>query len=350
MRIHRNKPMPVSKSRPKAAVTAADVAQRAGVSIATVSRVLNRSVSVTEDVSARVRAAAAELGYVPHAAARQLAQGKTSTLGLLLPEIGAPFFSDMLRGVEMGATEAGYDLLIATQRPDDPRRPLWQPLGPHNSDGLLIFTDNVDAQEVGQFYRRRFPVVLLYRAPPADLPIPCVLVENRGGARRAVEHLIEAHGRRRIALLRGPEGNQDAEERAQGYRDALAAHGLPYDPALVASGEFQERPAREAVGRWLSGGLAFDAIFAGDDDSACGALQALQAAGRRVPQDVALAGFDDSLVGRYLTPPLTTVHAPTERVGLEAVRQLVQLIGSGQAAPTTLLPTELVIRQSCGCE
>lgn len=342
--------MPASKNRPKAPVTAADVARRAGVSIATVSRVLNRSVSVTEEVSARVRAAAAELGYVPQAAARQLAQGRTSTLGLLLPEIGATFFSDMLRGIEQGASEAGYDLLIAIQRPDDPRRPSWQPVGPHNTDGLLIFTDNVDAEEVWHFHRRRFPVVLLYRSPPAALPIPCVLVENRGGARLVVEHLIAAHGRRRIALLRGPHGNQDAEERAQGYREALAAHGLAYDPALVAAGEFQERPAREAVARWLADGLAFDAICAGDDDSACGALLELQAAGLRVPQDVALVGFDDALVARYLNPALTTVHAPTEQVGLAAARQLVRLVGTGQADAVTQLPTTLVIRRSCGCD
>lgn len=341
--------MPVSKNRPKAPVTAADVARRAGVSIATVSRVLNRSVSVTEEVSARVRAAVAELGYVPQAAARQLAQGRTSTLGLLLPEIGATFFSDMLCGIEQAASEARYDLLIAIQRPDDPRRPHWQPVGPHNTDGLLIFTDNVDAEEVWHLHRRRFPLVLLYRSPPAALPIPCVLVENRSGARRVVEHLIEVHGHRRIALLRGPHGNQDAEERAQGYREALAAHGLAYDPALVAAGEFQERPAREAVARWLAAGLACDAIFASDDDSACGALQALQAAGLRVPQDVALVGFDDSLVARYLNPALTTVHAPTEQVGLAAARQLLRLIGTGQADPVTQLPTTLVIRQSCGC-
>ncbi len=341
--------MPASKQRPKGPVTAADVARRAGVSIATVSRVLNQSVSVTEGATRRVREAAAELGYVPQAAARQLAQGRTTTLGLLLPEIGAPFFSPMLRGVEAAATEAGYDLLIATQRPDDPRLPQRRPLGPHNTDGLLIFTDNVDAAEVGRLHRQGFPVVLLYRSPPADLPIPCVLVENRAGARQAVEHLIVAHGRRRIALLRGPQGNEDAAWREQGYREALAAHGLPLDPALAGGGEFQEEPARATVARWIAEGLRFDAIFAGDDDSAGGALLALAQAGLRVPQDIALAGFDDTLVARYYTPPLTTVRAPTERLGQEAVRQLLQLIRTGQAEARVTLPTELVIRQSCGC-
>jgi DNA-binding LacI/PurR family transcriptional regulator len=340
--------MPVSKARPRSAVTALDVARRAGVSIATVSRVLQRSVPVSAEVTERVLAAVSELGYVPHAAARHLAQGKTMTLGLLLPEIGTEFFSPLLRGIESAAREAGYHLLITTQTPEDPRPLPRQALGRHNTDGLLIFTDNVDAAAVEQFYRQGFPVVLLYRSV-AGLPIPSVTVANRSGAQLAVEHLIIRHGRRRIAFLRGPDGNEDADQREEGYRAALAAHNRPFDPALVAGGEFREPPARAAVERWLTAKLDFDAIFAADDDSAGGALIALTEAGKRVPQDVALAGFDDTLVSRYLTPPLTTVHAPTEQVGREAVRQLVRLITTGTAEPVTLLPTTLVIRQSCGC-
>ena len=341
--------MPASKTRPKSPVTASDVAKRAGVSIATVSRVLQGTVGVSAGVTARVLAAVAELEYVPQTAARNLAQGKTTTLGLLLPEIGADFFSPMLRGIDSAAREAGYDVLIATQYPSGAPDTVRRPLGPHNTDGLLIFTDNVDAAEVGRYHRQGFPVVLLYRSAPAGLAIPAVVVENRAGARQVVDHLIAVHGRRRIAFLRGPEGNEDAGWRERGYREALAAHGIPFDPALVAPGEFQAAPAQAAVLHWIAAGLAFDAIFAGDDDSAGGALSALLLAGKRVPQDVALAGFDDTLISRYLTPPLTTVHAPTAQVGEEAVRQLLRLITTGTADPVTLLPTELVIRQSCGC-
>ena len=341
--------MPASKTRPKAPVTAVDVARRAGVSIATVSRVLHRTVNVSEEVTARVLAAVAELGYVPQAAARNLAQGKTTALGVLLPEIGVEFFSPMLRGIESAAREAGYDLLISTQYPDDARRTQRRPLGPHNTDGLLIFTDNVNIAEVSRLHRQGFPVVLLYRSAPAGLSIPAVVIENRTGARQVVTHLIAVHGRRRIALLSGPAGNEDAYWREQGYREALAAHDIPFDPALVGCGEFREARARAAVARWLAAGLAFDAVFAGDDDSAGGALIALGEGGKRVPRDVALVGFDDTRVSRYLTPPLTTVHAPTERVGREGVHQLVQLITTGTAAPEIVLPTALVIRQSCGC-
>lgn len=341
--------MPASKKRPKSTMTAVDVAKRAGVSIATVSRVLHQSAAVSEDVTTRVLAAVAELGYVPHTAARNLAQGKTTTLGLLLPEIGADFFSPMLRGIEAATREAGYDLLIATQYPGDQRRDSPGPLGPHNTDGLLIFTDNADATAVGRFHRQGFPVVLLYRTAPEGLPVPAVVIENRAGARQVIDHLIEVHGHRRIAFLRGPAGNEDSYWREQGYREALAAHGIAFDPALVAAGEFQEEPARAAVAGWLAAGRPLDAIFAGDDDSAGGALIAIWQAGKRVPQDLALTGFDDTLMSRYLTPPLTTVHAPTEQVGQEGVRQLVRLITTGAADPLTLLPTQLVIRQSCGC-
>jgi DNA-binding LacI/PurR family transcriptional regulator len=346
---HTGRIMPASKTRPKTAITAVDVARRAEVSIATVSRVLHHPDRVTEDVRVRVLAAIDELGYVPHTAARNLAQGKTNTLGLLLPEIGADFFSPLLRGIESAARAAGYDLLIATLHLSGAHGPLPLPLGAHNTDGLLIFSDNADPATAARLHRQRFPAVLLYRSAPPDVPIPTVAIENRAGARALVTHLILAHGRRRIGFLRGPAGNEDSAWREQGYREALAAHGLAYDPGLVDDGGFREGPSQATVARWLAEGRAFDAIFAGDDDSAGGALLALHAAGRRVPQDVALAGFDDTLISRYLTPPLTTVHAPTEQVGAEGVRQLVQLIQTGLAEPVVLLPTTLVIRQSCGC-
>jgi LacI family transcriptional regulator len=341
--------MPVSKTRPKSAVTAVEVARHAGVSIATVSRVLHGTVNVRQEVADRVREAVSELGYVPHAAARNLARGKTNTLGVVMPEIGVEFFSPMLRGIESACREAGYDLLIASQSPEDTRRPEHRTLGRHNTDGLLIFTDNVDLAELELMHRQRFPVVLLYRSAPEGLPVPCVTIENRAGARQVVDHLIEAHGRRRIAFLAGPEGNEDSYWRERGYRESLEAHGIPFDRSLIGKGDFRSQTAQATVTRWLSEGRDFDAIFTGDDDSAGGSLLALTAAGKRVPEDVALVGFDDTMVSRYLSPPLTTVHAPTERVGQEAVRQLVCLLSGEEAEPVTLLPTNLVIRKSCGC-
>jgi DNA-binding LacI/PurR family transcriptional regulator len=192
--------------------------------------------------------------------------------------------------------------------------------------------------------------VLLYHAAPPNSGITSIQVENKNGARRLVSHLIEVHGARWIAFLRGPDGNEDSGWRETGYRQALADHQLKFDPRLVERGNFEEQGGRAAVESLLKKGNQFDAIFAGDDGTAIGALAALNQAGLRVPEDVALVGFDDMPPSRYLNPPLTTVRAPTEQVGHEAVNQLVRRIRTGQADAEVLLPTELVIRQSCGCK
>jgi DNA-binding LacI/PurR family transcriptional regulator len=340
--------MAASKVLPRA--TIADVAERAGVSIATVSRVLNQTGPVAEETAAQVEAAIAALKYVPHAAARGLASKRTDTLGLLLPGISDQFSAAMLRGIEVGAREGGYDLLIHSTHVDGgsgsiPRRRL----GEHNTDGLLIFTDSLDDAEITRLCHLSFPMVLLHRSPPDALDIPCVTFENKSGSRKLIDHLIEVHGRRHIAFLTGPDGNEDSYWREMGYREALAAHELPFDPLLVAKGNFEREQAESSVENWLAQGLAIDAIFSGDDEASLGALTALQRAGKRVPEDIALVGFDDIDISRYLVPPLTTVRAPIEQAGREAARQLVRLIRQRQADPLVLLPTELVIRRSCGC-
>ena len=161
--------------------------------------------------------------------------------------------------------------------------------------------------------------------PPPGCPFPVSLIENRDGRAASGQHLIAVHGRRRIAFLSGPAGNEDAYWREQGYREALAAHGIPFDPALVASGEFREAAGASGGDRLAGRRAGIRRDFAADDDSAGGALIALAQGGKRVPQDVALVGFDDTLVSRYLTPPLTTVHAP-DRAGRP---------GSGAAAGAT---------------
>ena len=331
------------------APTIGDVARQAGVSIATVSRVLNGTAPVIDETAERVHTAIAELHYVPRAAARGLASRRTNTLGLLLPEIGGWFFPSMLRGIEAAAREAGYDLLIHTVEATYPLKASRRALGMHNTDGLIVFTNSVEQHELEHLKQSGFPVVLLHQTPPESLDIPVVTIENKSGAQKLVDHLIEVHGCRRIAFLQGPEEHEDSGWRERGYRESLEAHGLPFDASLVAIGEFDEDVAEAAVGQWLMDGVEFDAIFSGDDDASIGVLTALQRAGRRVPDDVAVVGFDDVPVARFLTPPLTTVRAPTEEVGRDAVSQLVRVIRGERADPLILLPTELVIRKSCGC-
>ena len=329
--------------------TIADVAQRAGVSIATVSRVLNGTAPVDFATAERVRSAINALNYVPHAAARTLAIRRTDTIGLLLPEIGGVFFQPMLRGVEAGVSEAGFDLLIHTTQ-SRPENTPHRPLGEHNTDGLLVFTESLDVKELTRLHSIGFPVVLLHQASPNTLNIPVVTIENQSGAQRIVDHLIEVHHCHRIVFLQGPEGHEDSIWREKGYCLALNAHGIPFDPLLVRRGEFNQDEARAALEQILLERVDFDAIFTGDDDSAVGVMLGLRQAGRRVPEDVAVVGFDDSMFARTLVPPLTTVHAPTEQVGWEAVRQLIRIIRGETVEPRLVLSTELFIRQSCGCQ
>jgi DNA-binding LacI/PurR family transcriptional regulator len=294
------------------------------------------------------------LNFTPHAAARTLAVRKTDTIGLLLPEIGSSFFVPTLRGIESAVREAGLDLLIFAGSSTVPqRRRGHQPLGEHNTDGLLVFTNQMEASELAGLHQRGFPVVLLHHVAPAGFAIPSVRFDNRTGVRKLIEHLVTVHGRRRIACVRGPVGNDDSAEREAAYREALAAHGLPVDPALLLDGDFNENGGEAAAARLLADGVAFDAVFAGDDEAAAGVVLALRKAGRRVPEDVAVVGFDDVPLARHLNPPLTTVRAPIETASYLAARRLVRLIRNDaaeeHAADVAVLPVELVVRHSCGC-
>jgi LacI family transcriptional regulator len=330
--------------------TITDVARQAGVSIATVSRVINGNTPVAVSTAERVQAAIKELNFVPRTAARVLASRRTRTIGLLLPEIGGWFFPSMLRGIESAARQAGFDLLIHTVDVDYPLKTSRRALGMHNTDGLIVFTNSVDDEEISYLQHSNFPIVLLHQTPPANLNIPVITIENKNGAQKLVDHLIEVHGCRRIAFLRGPAGHEDSEWRERGYRESLEAHGIPCDEGLIANGGFDEVEAAISVSQWLLDGLKFDAIFSGDDDAALGVFTALQKAGRIIPDDVAVVGFDDVPLARFISPPLTTVCAPTEQTGMEAVKQLVHLIRGEPAEAITLLPTELIIRNSCGCK
>jgi DNA-binding LacI/PurR family transcriptional regulator len=291
-----------------------------------------------------------DLKYVPQATARALATHKTNTIGLLLADIGGDFFAPLLNGIEAATSEAGYDLLISCVRQPLHRTGSISLLGPHNTDGVLIFADSLDEAGLADYSQSDFPTMLIHRSAPEPLKLPCVTVENKAASKKIVEHLIEAHNRKRIVFLRGPKGQEDSLWREAGYRLALEAHAIPFDAGLVADGEFDRQAARNSIQRFIRQGVKFDAVFSGDDESAVGVINALNEAGIRIPEEVAVVGFDDQRMAPYLTPPLTTVRAPTEDVGREATRQLLQIIQApGSITGTTLLPTELVIRRSCGC-
>jgi DNA-binding LacI/PurR family transcriptional regulator len=336
-------------TKKSSAVTIRDVADQAGVSVATVSRYINSTAPVSPAVANRLDAVMAELSYVPHATARHLATRRTQAIGLLLTlNIYGDFFAPMLHGIEDVAGEAGFNLLISSNLPRLTRG-FPRPLGPHNTDGLLVFADSMDDVELARLQELDFPMVLIHRTPPEDLDIPSVTVENKAASVAIVEHLIKTHGRRRIVFLRGPEHQEDSYWREMGWREALRANGLPVEESLLRKGDFERMTAQASVRELLARGVPFDAVYAGDDDSAAGALAAIHEGGLRVPEDISVVGFDDQRSSAYTTPPLTTVRAPTEQVGRVAAGQLLNLLRGSPADPLTLLPTELVIRRSCGC-
>lgn len=337
----------MTKSDPSS-VTIREVARRAGVSVATVSRYINQSAPVSAEASSRLESALSDLHYVPHITARNLATRKTRTIGLLSTDLGGDFFAPLLSGIEAAASENGYVLLISSLRHPKDSRSL-PPIGPHNTDGILAFTDSLEEKTLRWFYERQFPIILVHRSSPPDLQIPCVTVENKAASKNIIEHLIKFHGRKKIIFLRGPSEHEDSYWRELGYNEALESHGIARDPSWIAVGEFNREVANKSIKQLVASGVEFDAVFSGDDEAAVGVLAALKEMGKRVPEDISVVGFDDLSMSPYLSPPLTTIRAPTEKVGYEATLQLINLIQTGRAALLTLLPTEVIIRRTCGC-
>jgi LacI family transcriptional regulator len=335
-------------------VTIGDVARLAEVSISTVSRVINDSSYVEGTKKERIELAIRELGFAPKAAARALAGVPTRTIGLLVPSISDDFLVPMLRGIEGAARQAGYELLIRTTRGGKGGGAI-RSLGERDADGLLLFADSADPEQVAAFASRAFPVVLLYAEADEGLCIPSVTIDSEGGAAAAVAHLIEAHGRRRIVCLTGPGANYDAAARLRGYRSALEAGGIPFDPALLMPGDFSAPRAALSIRALLGRAEAFDAVFACDDGAAMGAIAALRDAGKAVGPEVSVLGFDDVAFAALASPALATVWAPTEEVGAEGLRILVGLVEgdpppASRRAMSRVFPTVFVPRPSCGCE
>lgn len=326
--------------------TIADVAREAGVSISTVSRILNDSDLVAEETVGKVRGAIDRLGYQPRSAARNLALRRTNTLGILLESLGTSFFSAVVAGAEEAAYSEGYTLLIATHSHAS-NGPL-PALGPFNTDGILAVNLELSPAII-TCVQDGFPVVNLYCPAPEELHVPFVTLENERGVFLIIEHLIRDHGLRRIGFLRGLEGNYDSYWREQGYRRALHTYQLPVEEDLIRKCGLNSYQAHDVIVDWVQQGTLPQAIFTGSDESALYVMLALHEMDIRVPEDIAIVGFDDTMLAASLMPPLSTVRAPIGDAGAEGIRRLLELIRTGQTVPVTTLPTELVLRESCGC-
>jgi len=331
-------------------VTIRDVAKKAGVSVATVSRYINRNAPVSADVAKRLKSVMAELRYVPHAAARNLASRKTRVIGLLLNNLHNDFFVPLLNGVEAVVRSMGYNLIVATYHANI-RNETAPPIGPHNTDGLLVFSDGLVDEDLVSLNETGFPMVLVHRTSPVAATIPSITVENVEITKELIDHLIRVHGKRRILFLRGPLHQEDSIHRENGYKSALKENGIPFDEKLILNGEFERDISFDVMNKFLENGsrVDFDAVFTGDDDAAIGVLRSLQKHGLNVPQDVAVVGFDDLGFAPFLNPPLTTVRAPTEDVGRLAAEKLFKLLEDQPVSEMMILPTEIIFRSSCGC-
>jgi len=329
-------------------VTIREVARAAGVSVATVSRVLNESGPVAGETRDRIRRVAGEMRYIPNDAARSLSMRRTGTLGVLLPDLYGEFFSEVIRGLDQAAQRARFHLLLSSSHNNrhDIEAALQAMRG--RVDGLVVMSPHIDVAVLAANLPESLPAVML-NTPQSSSEFDTFGVDNFGGARAMVAHLAE-HGHRRIAMVRGPEPNHDAEERLRGYRAALADAGIAPDERLEVGGDFTEECGYEAVRRLLGLDARPTAIFAANDSTAIGAMSALREAGVSVPRDVAVAGFDDIPISRYLTPALSSVRVSINDLGARAMEQLVRAVESENRHERThqMLPTSLVIRDSCG--
>ncbi|MER8068605.1 LacI family DNA-binding transcriptional regulator [Streptomyces sp. NPDC094034] len=322
-------------------VTIADVAREAGVSKTTVSRVINTKGEVDRSTAARVRAVIARLGYVPSSGAVGLARGRVHTIGMLVPALSWPWMAEVLQGVVDTVEAAGYGLLLFTcnRGPESVEHFVTQ-VSARAFDGLLVVEPENTLDTIIGLHRKGLPVVLIDDRGSRPEGFPSVVTTNHEGGASAARHLL-AGGRGRPLVITGPAHFGCVRERLKGFREVL-----PTD--LVMVGDFTELSGRLAVEKLLHNEVRFDSVFAHNDISAAGALRALRAAGRKVPDDVAVVGFDNIPLARHTEPPLTTVRQPTRLMGETAARLLLgHLAGTspGLGEPV-VLPTEIIVRES----
>ena len=321
--------MPGSHGR----VTIKEVAAQAGVSVATISRVLNGKGPVREATSRRVIETCQALRFTPHGVARSLSIRRTHTIGLLLPDLHGEFFSEVIRGIDTEARRGGYHLLVSGFHSDHQEMIAVFRAVRGRVDGLIVMSPDREAASLCAHLPSGFPVVLLNDGGGVPRAIS---IDNYGGAAGMVRHL-RALGHTRIAFVKGPEGNADADERLRGYRET-SGETIEFD------GNFSEDAGYRAGMRMLSMSRRPEAVFAANDAMAVGALSAFRDAGVRVPHDIALAGFDDIPIARYVTPRLTTMRVDVAQLGHRAFDLLV----SEKDEHHEVLPAALVIRESCG--
>jgi LacI family transcriptional regulator len=329
-------------------VTIRDVARAAGVSIATVSRVFNGSSRVSEETRKAVRSAASKLDYWPNSAARSLTTSRSQVLGVLLPDLFGEFFSEVIRGIDHAARREKLQILVSSSHTDTDALLAAARSMRGRIDGLIAMAPDKGSAKAIHQITRKFPVVLL-NPRFATNGCPAISIANFEGARAMVNHLTRL-GHRDLAMITGPPGNVDAEERLRGFRTGLADAGVTPRAGLEIAGDFTESSGYRAAIKILRRRPRPSAVFAANDYMAIGLLSALRDAGVDVPGDMAVTGFDDIAIAQYLNPPLTTVHVDAYELGEQAMRLWVESTRTPTPAPPSreVIPATLVVRNSCG--
>ena len=327
-------------------ITIADVAREAGVSMMTVSRVINNKDGVSEQTAQRILEIINRLGYRPSGLARGLASNKTRTLGLVVPDIGNPFFSDIARGMEHAAYASGYNVFLCNTD-EDPQRELTilQSLEEKRVDGLVVCSSRLDETELNENLAR-FPAVVLINRDLPDQVGWSVMVDDQNGARAAVEHLVKS-GHQAIGFLAGPQASASGRKRLAGYQEAMQAAGLTVVPSWVQHCPPNAEFAREAASQLLTGYPELTALLCYNDLVAVGALKAALNLKRRVPEDLALVGYDDIILAELVSPMLTTCRVPRNELGVHALALvLAQINDCVDDCADILVQPELIVRQS----
>lgn len=339
------KALSVADRRRRRGPTIYQVAERAGVSIATVSRVHRRADKVAAPTRQRVERAIAELAYRPNRLGRSLARGRHDAIGIVFPDLSGPYFSSVILGYEEASAARGRSVLIlGTHGRTDTERQVLELAD--RVDGMVVMGRTIGDEPIAELDRRGVPVVLLARPPVAWAD--SVRTVNRPSAEALVGHLLE-HGHREIAFLGDPNGSTDAGERWEGFLAAHRRAGLSpaMEPVVCA---FREAEGRRAAARLFASTSRPTAVVAANDEIALGALDAARAAGIRVPDALAITGWDDIPMTRHVSPALTSVRQPMVDLGRRAAALLDERITTNRTEPRhEVLPTELVVRSSCGC-
>jgi LacI family transcriptional regulator len=319
------------------------VAKEAGVSIATVSRIINGTAKVSAERKEAVDAAIAKLNFRPNAAARGLALGKSNTIGVITQAIDSPFYGEGLRGIEDYLQQRGYTALFMSGNwdEDDEERCMSELLA-RRVDGIIIFSGRLEDRQLAN-YAKQVPLVVSGRSLKAP-NIFSLQVDDEQGARLATRHLIEL-GHRRIAFIAGILDHADASLRFKGYRRALEEAGIAHDPKLVVPGDFHEEGGVDATLRLLKSGNKFTALFCVNDQTAYGACLALYRSGLNCPRDVSVVGFDDLHSSSYRVPPLTSVRQSIRVLGESSGAAMLQML-QGERPDIALPQVELIVRES----